>query len=149
MSSFYMISVSGFIAAALAIQFAVGMTYHGGARWPFMSYPMYANDRAQGERIDDYTVSAVFDDGRVEVIDPDAVGLSFWIMRANYVRPILRGEFGMADSEAMAIFCDVYGQGIVKLEVYDIGVTVETNGPVYGEPQFVAASDAACPAREG
>lgn len=141
---FKQLALSGFIGFVLVAQAVVGLTYHGGTRWPFLSYPMYAEDHNRGDRIDNYSLTAHYRDGRTQVIETGELGLSFWIFRKNYITPIINGETAGLESGAMTLICDIYGTDIDRLEVSDIGVSVGQSGAVYGEPAFVASADVAC-----
>lgn len=141
-----MVMATGIIFVSLTVQLIVGLTYHGGTRWPFLSYPMYATSVEENSRLADYTVRVVSRDGNVYSVDPDKdLGLTFWIFRKNYIRPIIDGT---AQADTLSIsgpFCAAFGPNISRLEVYDIGVVVTKKGAEYLEPGFVAARNVNCP----
>jgi len=145
-SNLKIFAISAFIVTCLGLQAIVGSTYHAGSRWPFVSYPMYANSKQDGDRVTDYTLSAHYADGSTKTVSAEGLGLSFWIMRQNYITPMIKGDFETLGDSAVAIICDTYGSDIDRLDVFDIGVAVGQQGAVYSDPALIATNDVSCPA---
>ncbi len=138
-------AISCLIVTILGVQAYIGFTRIRGTTWPFVSYPMYAWAKQEGERLEDYSVTAVFADG-TELPDYERViDTPFWILRENFVLPIARQELDAdAAREAARVFCGQTAESPVRLELIDTGVSVGRHGAVYGEPQTVGTVDLAC-----
>ena len=136
--------LSAVICICLLLQAIIGLTFHSGTRWPFVSYPMYGQSRLDGERIRDYTTYAVLDDGKKIQFNAEEYGFSFWIFRKNYIIPFVHGLFDDGEMASLVrVLCTV-NPTIARLQVYDIGVSVGRNGPTYGEPELKGLTDIEC-----
>lgn len=135
---------SAFILVVLTLQAVVGLTYHGGSRWPFISYPMYAGARHEGDRLNDYTLMAVARDGIEQAVDPARLGMAFWIFRKNVVAPILIDGDASEIAAITGQICEDAGRDLVRLVVYDTGIVVGRNGPVHETPAPRASIDISC-----
>jgi len=136
--------LSGLIVVILGLQAFIGIRWHHGHYWPFVSYPMYANSHHEMDRIRNYTLTAVFEDGRSEPVDESRLGWSFWILREHVHLPIVRGGFN--NSEVLQKICDIIEgrDSVVRLDVYDTGITVRRDGPHYGAPERQGSVDVTC-----
>jgi len=87
------------LLACLAAQASTVVT--GTKVWPFMAYCMYADSWPAPPTSRRRSVVAVFDDGSIQTIDPNSVGLNSFIWDRHYIRPLTKGEPG-----AMQIVAD-------------------------------------------
>jgi hypothetical protein len=138
------VAISGLIVTILGLQAYIGLTYHGSSRWPFTSYPMYATARQEGDRIGNYTLTAVLEDGRAVPLPDSELGIPFWILRKNVIMPILKEAFD--NPESLHPICAALPdpEAAVRLDVYDIGITVERDGPRHGAPKRLGSTDLTC-----
>jgi hypothetical protein len=138
-------SISCVILLVLSAQAYRGLTSHGPAAWPIISYPMYAWAKAEGQRMQDYTLTAVFYNGREIPNFEEQLGVPFWLLRENVTMPIVNGRFNSEESkQSLRVLCEKSDQMIVRLDVFDIGVSVGRGGIVYGEPMKAGSVDIDC-----
>ncbi len=138
-------SISCLIVFILGFQAYVGFTRINGTTWPFVSYPMYAWSKQEGERLEDYSVTAVFADGTSVPGYEKQLDAPFWILRENFALPLARHELDAdAAREAARVFCAQGDPGLVRVDLIDNGVSVGLHGAVYGDPQTVGTVDLAC-----
>jgi hypothetical protein len=77
-------------------------------------------------------------------VDPEELGMRFWIFRMNVITPIEKGSVEKL-APLIARYCEQSQGRLVRLEVVDQGVALSRNGPVFGlEPQLYAAADVSC-----
>lgn len=136
---------SAFMVVVLGSQIFVGFTYHGRTRWPIISYPMYSGSKTEGARFDDHTVHIISENGARTRIDPDVYGMAYWIFKKNIVAPGLRGRADRLQPLIDA-YCERTGEQAQRLEIFDIGVTIERNGPAFGNPKEWVGVDVSCAA---
>jgi hypothetical protein len=137
-------AVSVVIALILGTQLVVGFVNTGRWGWPMVAYPMYKQAHFEGDRFDLYNVYAVLDDGTRLEIAPADVAMDLWMFRRHVMAPIQDGQLENL-APITALYCERVGGRLVRFEIFDRGIALGWNGPVYGlEPQQFAAADVAC-----
>jgi len=138
-------AISAIIVAILGTQFVAGFVDTGRWGWPIIAYPMYATAHFDGDRFDDYHVYAVLADGSRLRVDPEELGMSFWIFRRNVVNQVETGSLeGLAP--IVERYCERGQARLKRFEVIDLGMAISATGLIKGlKPNVAAALDVACP----
>jgi hypothetical protein len=164
--------LSALIVIILGTQFALLFVETRQWGWPMVTYPMYSVARYDGERFDEYDVYAVLKDATKVQVDPDELGMGYWIFRKNVIDPLLRdvgydatrllrerkesrsrnASLSAADRAKLTKrlapvidrYCDQSGGAMTRFEVSDRGVAISAQGPIHLEPKVVAAMDVTC-----
>lgn len=139
-------AISALIVLILGAQLVAGFVVTGPRGWPIINYPMYKNARFDGDRLDHrFQVDAVLADGTRLNIDPDELGMSFWLFQHNVVIPVQQGK-REALAPTLERYCERSEARLRRLEVLDSGVAISAAGPVVGlERELLGAIDVACP----
>ena len=111
--------ISAIVGVILSAQLVAGTGVTGRWGWPLLAYPMYAQARFEGDRLDHaYHVYAVLSDTtRMKVLASD-LDMSFWLFRANVVMAIRNQRLDLL-APALRHSCEKYDKQVKKLQVED------------------------------
>lgn len=133
------------IVTILGVQFVGGFGFRRAEFWPFLTYPMYASPRYDGDRFDEYQLFAETEDGERIALNAREFGYSYWLFRENAHAEVLRGRVPHA---VLAEACARHGGGIRDLVLEDMGYFITRDGPVTGTPEELRRVSVSCPEGE-
>jgi len=127
-------AISGVIVVILGTQTVVTIGGLGEKGWPIITYGMYSTPHYEGERLDHgYVVSAVLEDSSEIDIDPDEIGMGFWLFHINVFAPIIRNARDVL-TPTVRDFCRRWDNRIVALRARDLGVAITRQGVIEDLP---------------
>lgn len=119
------------IVTILGIQFVGGFGFPRAEFWPFLTYPMYAGPRYDGDRFNEYRLFAETEGGERIALLAEDFGYSYWLFRENAQQEVRRGRVPQV---LLAQACARHGN-IRELVLEDVGYAISRTGPVAGAPE--------------
>ena len=129
------------IVAILGVQFVGGFGFRRAEFWPFLTYPMYAGPRYDGDRFNEYQLFAETEGGERIALEAEDFGYSYWLFRENAQQEVRRGRVPQA---LVAQVCARHGDGIRELVLEDVGYSISRDGPVAGAPEELRRLPVSC-----